>query len=172
MLLTLLVVLLTGVVAANLLGNKLVTLWERLLARIPLVRSIYSSVKQVMETIFTNGKSFSKVVLVEYPRRDAWTLALLVRAAFYGDPVAIALHQLGNGAVLLFAFFMITDPRTTPATRTGRVLFALAVAAAGAAIGFGLYRADALILALAACGPLVPLLNARFPARRRPRRQH
>lgn len=76
-LLTLIVVLLTGVVAANLLGNKLVALWERLLARIPLVRSIYSSVKQVMETIFTNGKSFSKVVLVEYPRREAWTLAFL-----------------------------------------------------------------------------------------------
>ncbi len=74
--LTVVVVFVTGVIAANLFGRKLVSLGERILARIPLVRSIYSAVKQVTETIFSgSGKSFRKVVLVEYPRKGIWTLA-------------------------------------------------------------------------------------------------
>ncbi len=77
-LLTVVILLVTGVVAANLVGRKLVRLGERLLARIPLVRSIYSGVKQVMETMFSDsGKSFRSVVLIEYPRREIWTLAFL-----------------------------------------------------------------------------------------------
>ena len=99
---------------------------------------------------------------------SAWAAALVLRAAFYGDPLSIPLHQLGNGAVLLFAFFMITDPRTTPDTRPARALFAVAVAATAGLIAFGMHRADALILALAACGPLVPLLERLFPRHRLP----
>ncbi|GMQ90129.1 MAG: DUF502 domain-containing protein [Gammaproteobacteria bacterium] len=77
-LLTIVILLVTGVVAANLIGRKLVQLGERLLARIPLVRSIYSGVKQVMETMFSDsGKSFRSVVLIEYPRKEIWTLAFL-----------------------------------------------------------------------------------------------
>ena len=76
--LTVLTVLATGMIFANLFGRRLVRLWEDMLARIPLVRSIYSSVKQITETLFsTQGKSFRKVVLVEYPRRELWTLAFL-----------------------------------------------------------------------------------------------
>ena len=76
--LTALTVIITGMIFANLFGRRLVRLWEDMLARIPLVRSIYSSVKQITETLFsTQGKSFRKVVLVEYPRRDLWTLAFL-----------------------------------------------------------------------------------------------
>jgi uncharacterized membrane protein len=76
--LSLLILLLTGLVAANLFGRKLVGLWEQLLSRIPLVRSVYSAVKQLVETMFSdNGKSFRKVVLVEFPRRGLWTLAFL-----------------------------------------------------------------------------------------------
>ena len=76
--LTVLTVVVTGMIFANLFGRRLVRLWEDMLARIPLVRSIYSSVKQITETLFsTQGKSFRKVVLVEYPRRDLWTLAFL-----------------------------------------------------------------------------------------------
>jgi uncharacterized membrane protein len=76
--LSLIILLLTGLVAANLFGRKLVGLWERLLSRIPLVRSIYSAVKQLVETMFAdNGNSFRKVVLVEFPRRGLWTLAFL-----------------------------------------------------------------------------------------------
>lgn len=74
--LTVTVVILTGLFAANLFGRRLVEAWEALLARIPLVRSIYSAVKQVAETIFaTNGEAFRKVLLIEYPRRGIWTLA-------------------------------------------------------------------------------------------------
>lgn len=76
--LTLLIVMITGMIFANLFGRRLVRLWEDILARIPLVRSIYSSVKQITETLFSaQGKSFRKVVLVEYPRRELWTLAFL-----------------------------------------------------------------------------------------------
>lgn len=76
--LSLAILLLTGLVAANLFGRKLVALWERLLSRIPLVRSVYSAVKQLVETMFAdNGDSFRKVVLVEFPRRGLWTLAFL-----------------------------------------------------------------------------------------------
>ena len=75
---TLVIVLLTGIIAANLFGRQLVRLWEGLLARIPLVRSIYSAVKQVLETVFSStGQSFRKVVLVEYPRLEMWTLAFV-----------------------------------------------------------------------------------------------
>lgn len=73
--LTAIVVLLTGMVVTNLFGKQLFIVGERLLARIPLVRSIYASVKQVTESMFSSGKSFRKVVLVEYPRRGMWSLA-------------------------------------------------------------------------------------------------
>ncbi len=74
--LTLVILLFTGLVAANLFGRKLVSLWERVLARIPLVRSVYSAVKQLVETMLSDGgQSFRKVLLVEFPRRGLWTLA-------------------------------------------------------------------------------------------------
>ncbi len=70
------IVLVTGMVVANLFGRKLVSLWESLLAQIPLVRSIYTGVKQILETVFSsNDQSFRKVLLVEYPRPGLWTLA-------------------------------------------------------------------------------------------------
>ncbi|PUE05107.1 MAG: hypothetical protein C3L24_01925, partial [Candidatus Sedimenticola endophacoides] len=70
--------LVTGVLAANLFGRSLVALWERLLARIPLVRSVYSGAKQLAETMFSDaGESFRKVLLVEFPRKGVWTLAFL-----------------------------------------------------------------------------------------------
>ncbi|MDX1336227.1 MAG: DUF502 domain-containing protein [Gammaproteobacteria bacterium] len=70
------IVLLTGMIVANILGRKLVGLWDAILARIPLVRNIHSAVKQVMETILNSGsQSFRKVLLIEYPRKGIWTLA-------------------------------------------------------------------------------------------------
>jgi uncharacterized membrane protein len=76
--LSLLILFLTGLVAANLFGRRLVGLWEMLVSQIPLVRSVYSAVKQLVETMFSdNGNSFRKVVLVEFPRRGLWTLAFL-----------------------------------------------------------------------------------------------
>lgn len=74
--LTVLVVLVTGMLVANLFGRQLVAAWERLLSRIPLVRSVYSAVKQLAETMFSSGgQSFRKVLLIEYPRKGLWTLA-------------------------------------------------------------------------------------------------
>ncbi len=71
-----LIVFVTGVLAANLFGRSLVSVWERLLARIPLVRSIYSGAKQLAETMFSDaGQSFRKVLLIEFPRKGLWTLA-------------------------------------------------------------------------------------------------
>src|SRR6202012_3311311 len=75
-LITLLVIFITGVVAANFMGRSLVRGWDSFIDRIPLVRSVYNSVKQVSETLFTpGGQSFRKVLLVEYPRKGLWTLA-------------------------------------------------------------------------------------------------
>ena len=74
--LTLLVILLTGVLTANIIGQRLVRFWEGVLARIPVVKSIYYSVKQVSDTLFSgNGEAFRKVLLVRYPHPEAWSLA-------------------------------------------------------------------------------------------------
>jgi uncharacterized membrane protein len=77
-LLVLAVVLITGLFAANFIGRAFVDRWEHLLGRIPLVRSIYNSVKQVSDTILApNGVAFREAVLVQYPREGAWTIAFL-----------------------------------------------------------------------------------------------
>jgi uncharacterized membrane protein len=69
------IVFLTGIVAANIVGRKLFDLGEAIVDRIPLVRSIYSAVKQVMHSLFSNGgQSFRRVLMVEYPRKGLWTL--------------------------------------------------------------------------------------------------
>ena len=74
--LTLLVVVGTGLLGHNLLGQRLVRFWESLLGRIPIVRSIYSSVKQVSDTILSpNGQAFRQALLVQYPRAGVWTIA-------------------------------------------------------------------------------------------------
>ena len=73
------IVLLTGALVANILGRGLIAAWERLLDRIPLVSSIYSAVKQVIETFVSqDSRSFRQVVLVEYPKSDVWVPAYLL----------------------------------------------------------------------------------------------
>jgi len=74
--LTVLIVLCTGVLATNILGQRLVLFWEGMLARIPIVNTIYHSVKQVSDTLFSGtGHAFRKVLLVRYPHPQAWSLA-------------------------------------------------------------------------------------------------
>lgn len=74
--LTLLVVFGTGILAANMIGQRMVSYWEGLLARIPVVNSIYNGVKQVSDTLFSgSGHAFRKVLLVRYPHPQAWSLA-------------------------------------------------------------------------------------------------
>lgn len=93
--------------------------------------------------------------------------ALLVsRALWLGDPLAIPLHQLQNGALLIFAFFMISDPRTTPDTPLGRILFAALVAGIAYTIQFVYYAPNGAILALIIAAPLVPLTDALMQGRR------
>ncbi len=74
--LTLVIIFLTGLVTRNFLGNRLLMWWEMLLNRIPVVNSIYSSVKQVSDTLFSSsGNAFRKALLVQYPRQGCWTIA-------------------------------------------------------------------------------------------------
>lgn len=76
--LTLLVIFLTGVATRNFVGKQVVYLWESMLIRIPVVKSIYSSVKQVSDTLFSSsGNAFRKAMLVQYPHQGAWTIAFL-----------------------------------------------------------------------------------------------
>ncbi|RMG13489.1 MAG: hypothetical protein D6729_14955 [Deltaproteobacteria bacterium] len=91
---------------------------------------------------------------------------LFARALYLGDPWAIPLHQLGSGALVLFAFFMISDPKTLPDTRLGRILFAFVVAALAMWLRFSLWEQNALIYALVLTAPFVPLLDRLFPGPR------
>jgi uncharacterized membrane protein len=71
------VVLATGLLVTNLIGRQLVVFWEELLARIPVVRSVYSGVKSFTESVFSQSNSFRKVVMVEYPRKGIWSLGFM-----------------------------------------------------------------------------------------------
>ncbi|MCP5070694.1 MAG: hypothetical protein GY946_29375 [bacterium] len=93
----------------------------------------------------------------------AWCSLSFGRAAWLGDPWAIPLHQLENGALLVFAFLMISDPRTTPRSRAGRLIYAAGVAVAGFGLQFGAYEPNGLFFALFAAAPLVPLLDRWLP---------
>ena len=104
--LTTIIVLVTGMVVANLFGRKLVSLWESMLAQIPLVRTIYIGVKQILETVFSsNDQSFRKVLLVEYPRRGLWTLAFQ-SSSTVGEAQAKTAHEVVN-------VFIPTTPNPT-----------------------------------------------------------
>lgn len=75
---TLVIVLATGLFATNLLGARLVQLWHHILHRIPVVNSIYSSVKQISDTLFSSsGQAFRKALLVQWPQPGMWTIAFL-----------------------------------------------------------------------------------------------
>ena len=76
--LTLLLVLITGLVVANFFGRRIVGAWESLLSRIPLVRTVYGAVKQITASLFSDAsQSFREMVLVEYPRKGIWVLAFV-----------------------------------------------------------------------------------------------
>ncbi|MBI2961607.1 MAG: DUF502 domain-containing protein [Betaproteobacteria bacterium] len=86
-LLTLLIVFGTGIFASNILGQRIVLTWERMVGRIPVVKSIYTGVKQVSDTLFSpGGQAFRRALLVQYPRERSWTIAFLTGQP--GDEVA------------------------------------------------------------------------------------
>jgi uncharacterized membrane protein len=102
--LTLLIIFLTGLATRNFIGNRVVQWWEKILTRIPVVNSIYSSVKQVSDTLLSSsGNAFRKAVLVEYPRRDCWTIAFLtgvpggdVKNHLVGDYISVYVPTTPN----------------------------------------------------------------------------
>jgi Na+-transporting NADH:ubiquinone oxidoreductase subunit NqrB len=114
------------------------------------------------------------IVVVNRARRSDVTFAflaffcalVLARAWWLGDPMAIPLHRLQNGALLLFSFFMISDPKTTPDSRGARILFAFLVAAGAVWIQIRFFRSDAILLSLAFFSLLTPLLDKLLPGRR------
>jgi uncharacterized membrane protein len=102
--LTVLVVVLTGLTTANIIGQRLLKLWESMLGRIPVVKSLYSSVKQVSDTLFSStGEAFRKALLVQYPRQGIWTIAFLtghpegeVASRLKGDFVSVYVPTTPN----------------------------------------------------------------------------
>lgn len=104
--LTLLIILTTGLLAANFIGQRLVGWWEKLLARIPVVNSIYNSVKQVSDTLFSSsGNAFRKALLIQYPREGSWTIAFLT-----GKPGGDVVNHLAGDYV---SVYVPTTPNPT-----------------------------------------------------------
>lgn len=104
---TLLIIFLTGIFAANLLGRRLVEMGDGLIARIPIVRTVYMGVKQIVQTLFTpNGQSFRKVFLVEYPRAGAWTIAFQT-----GDATQQVIQKFNEEPML--SLYVPTTPNPT-----------------------------------------------------------
>lgn len=104
--LTLLMILLTGLLATNFIGQKLVVWWEKLLARIPVVNSVYNSVKQVSDTLFSpNGNAFRKALLVRYPHQESLTIAFMT-----GQPGGDVVNHLEGDYV---SVYVPTTPNPT-----------------------------------------------------------
>ncbi|MDP3938604.1 MAG: RnfABCDGE type electron transport complex subunit D [Deltaproteobacteria bacterium] len=103
---------------------------------------------------------------VTYAFVSAYVAILAARALWLGDPIWIPVHQLQNGAFLLFAFFMISDPKTTPDSRPGRILFAILVALGAGFVQFGLFRTNGLLWSLALFALGVPLIDRILPGGR------
>lgn len=104
--LTVLIIFITGLLTRNFIGNYIVSAWEALLNRIPIVNSIYSSVKQVSDTLFSSsGNAFSKALLIEYPRQGAWTIAFLT-----GKPSGDVSKHLGEDYI---SVYVPTTPNPT-----------------------------------------------------------
>ncbi|MFW5431925.1 MAG: DUF502 domain-containing protein [Methylophilaceae bacterium] len=105
-LLTLAVIFLTGLIATNFFGQQLIMLWEEMLSRVPVVKSIYSSVKQVSDTLFSDsGNAFRKALLIEFPRKDSWTVAFLT-----GEPGGDVSNHLKGDFV---SVYVPTTPNPT-----------------------------------------------------------
>jgi uncharacterized membrane protein len=102
--LTLLIIFITGLATRNFIGKQVVLAWEAILIRIPVVNTIYSSVKQVSDTLFSSsGNAFRKALLVEYPRKGCWTIAFLtgvpggdVKNHLQGDYVSLYVPTTPN----------------------------------------------------------------------------
>ncbi len=95
-----------------------------------------------------------------------YTALVVGRSVWVGEPMTIPLHRLESGALLLFTFFMISDPKTTPDARSARILFAALVAFVAWYISFRTFRTNGALKALFFLSPLVPVLDILLPGRR------
>jgi enediyne biosynthesis protein E5 len=102
---------------------------------------------------------------ITYAFLFSYAALLCGRALWLGDPWQIPFHQLQSGAFLLFAFFMISDPRTTPESRSGRLLFAALVAVGAYCVQFKLFMPNGLIWSLVTLSCLVPVIDVLLPGR-------
>lgn len=104
--LTVLIVFVTGLIATNIFGQQLILVWEAMLSRVPVVKSIYASVKQVSDTIFSDsGNAFRKALLIEFPRKGSWTIAFLT-----GEPGGDVSNHLQGDYV---SVYVPTTPNPT-----------------------------------------------------------
>ncbi len=103
---------------------------------------------------------------VTYAFIVAWSAILIGRSLWLGEPMTIPIHRLENGALLLFTFFMISDPKTTPDSRAGRILFAALVAAGAWYVQFKLFRTNSILWSLFASSLIVPLIDVLLPSER------
>jgi Na+-transporting NADH:ubiquinone oxidoreductase subunit NqrB len=103
---------------------------------------------------------------VTYAFIACYCALLFGRSLYLGEPLTIPLHRLQSGALLLFTFFMISDPKTTPDSRLGRLLFAALVAFGAWYVQFRLFRTNGLLWSLAACSMVVPLIDRIAPGSR------
>lgn len=114
--LTVLVIILTGVFAANFLGKKVMAIGDKLIGKIPLIRTIYLGLKQILETMFNSkGKAFRKVLLVEYPRKGLWSIAFQTGA---GSPevnhhIAKNIGEESDADLEVVTIFIPTTPNPT-----------------------------------------------------------
>jgi len=97
---------------------------------------------------------------VTYAFIVAWSALVAGRSLWVGEPLTIPIHRLESGALLLFTFFMISDPKTTPDSRAGRILYASVVAIAGWYVNYRLFRTNGILWSLAAAALVVPLIDA------------
>ncbi len=106
-------------------------------------------------------------IVLTRAKRAETTIAFLIayaallsgRTLWLGDPWSIPLHHIQNGALLIFAFFMISDPKTTPNTAAGRIVYATIVASLACFVQFVLYQPNGPVIALIICAPLVPVID-------------
>ncbi len=116
LLVSVLIIFITGLLTANFLGQRLLRWWEAAVGRIPIVNSIYASVKQVSDTMLSQkGNAFRKVVLVEFPQRGQWTMGFVV-----GSPGERLAPRLGEEKVTVYVptapkptsgYVIMADPR-------------------------------------------------------------
>lgn len=113
-LLTVIVLLITGMFAANVLGKKMILVWDAILGRIPIVKSIYSSVKQVSESLFSDSRqSFKTPLLVQFPHQGAWTVAFVTGTVPPQIGLCLTPRAPGQAAEEYVTVYVPTTPNPT-----------------------------------------------------------